>query len=134
MVPRYILYIGLDSPKLNVELPIVWWSFDGFPPWGSCWGCCTPEAGFRINGCVGMLCFANGLFNNCLRSLNSCAWELDSPVNPLWAELRLYSIFHYFMCFSDVTGPNLENKTKNKFLPLTVKICRQGQNLTFRSN
>ena len=55
-------------------------------------------------------------------------------LNPLWAELRLYVIFRYFMCFSDVTGPNLENKTKNKFLPLTVKICRQGQNLTFRSN
>ena len=57
-------------------------------------------------------------------------WSL----NPLLTKLRLYSIFQCLMCFSNVTGPRYEKKTKNKVLPLTVKICRQGQNLTFRSN
>ena len=69
--------------------------------------------------------------NNCF--LKICNWP-KKGVNPLWAELRLYIIFHYFMCFSDVTGPRLKKKKLKMFSPLTVKICRQGKNLTFRSH
>ena len=55
-------------------------------------------------------------------------------INPLWSELRLYGniVSKYVFLLTNLV--RLQEKLKKSFLPITVKICRRGQNLTSRSN